>query len=52
MEEQEKELVTINQLVEKKVYSKIKILAAMDDKKIQDVVTDAFIYYAQMRGLK
>jgi hypothetical protein len=52
MQEQEKELVTINQLVEKKVYSKIKILAAMDDKKIQDVVTDAFIYYAQMRGLK
>lgn len=52
MEEQERNFITINQPVERSIYSKIKILAAMDNKKISDVVIDAFIYYAKMRGIK
>jgi len=50
--EEEKETIAINQFVPKEVYKKIKILAVMDEKLIQDVVTDAFIYYVKMRGLK
>ena len=48
----DKNIVTINQLIDRKIYTKIKIIAAIDDKKINEVVTDAFNYYITHRGIK
>lgn len=41
----DKETVIINQPVDKDAYKKIKAIAALSDKKIQDVINDALVFY-------
>ena len=44
--------IIINQPVPRNVYAPIKAIAALESKYIQDVVTDALVFYAKSKGFK
>jgi hypothetical protein len=37
----------VNQPVDKEAYKKIKVIAAIEEKKIQEVFNDAIVYYSK-----
>jgi hypothetical protein len=48
----EKNTILINQPVDREAYKKIKVIATMEERKIQDVVNEAFIFFAKNRPVK
>jgi hypothetical protein len=44
--------IIVNQPVPRNVYAPIKAIAALESKYIQDVVTDALVFYANSKGYK
>lgn len=52
MEDQKETTVIINQTIDRELYKRIKIIATIDEKKINEVMSEAFIQYANSRGIK
>lgn len=44
--------IIVNQPVPRNVYAPIKAIAALENKYIHDVVTDALVFYAKSKGFK
>lgn len=44
--------IIVNQPVPRNVYAPIKAIAALESKYIQDVVTDALVFYAKSKGFE
>jgi len=47
--DEQKETIFINQPVDREAYKIIKVIATLKEKKIQDIINEALIFYAESK---